>query len=33
MSLFNKLADHIVGLSNLEKFNSQDLSNMVWAFA
>jgi hypothetical protein len=32
VSLFNKLADHFVGLPNLEKFNFQDLSNTVWAF-
>ena len=31
--LFKKLADHVAGLTNLEKFNSQDLSNTMWAFA
>ena len=30
--LFKSLADHVVGLDDLGKFNPQDLSNVVWAF-
>jgi hypothetical protein len=32
-SLFDALADHIVGLPDLTTYNSQDLSNIAWAHA
>ena len=31
--LFEKVADHINGLGNLDKFDPQALSNKVWVYA
>jgi len=31
--LFEKVADHINGLGNLDKFDPRALSNMVWVYA
>ncbi|KAL7528056.1 hypothetical protein ACHAWF_004292, partial [Thalassiosira exigua] len=30
--LFQKVADHILGLNHLNSFNSQELSNTIWVF-
>ncbi|KAL7517287.1 hypothetical protein ACHAWF_000118, partial [Thalassiosira exigua] len=31
--LFQKMADHIIALNNLNSFNLQDFGNTTWAFA
>ena len=30
--LFNKVADHIVSLDNLDGYNEQNISNLAWAY-